>query len=436
MLRAKTIPYQSFGQTRQHKINQYRLEKQRHFNEVSALLQATPDMTVLAKGNGLSYGDVGIHSTLVCQQRLNRFIDWQPSTGSITLEPGVTFAAMANLLEGWNVPVIPGTAHASIGGGIANDIHGKNQSKAGCIGHHINWMELFTGKEALRISPSQNADLFAATIGGLGLTGIIKKINITLSKKSSHVYIEKNSFTNIGHGLRRLQADSQHFDYTAAWFDPYQQGRGIIFNANHIEHSSPPEKKIQLSMPFTPPFSLINASSCKLFNKIYFRYMLSKPMRETATLLQYNNPLDGFNHWNRFYGSKGLYQFQCVVPFEAAHDFVTNAFLLLKKHQASPSLSVMKVLGQKGLGLLSFAMPGITFAIDFPATNKNKKCIEALNTLTLAHQGKVYLAKDALLTANQFKSMYPEHKQFQAILEKHQLNQHFSSLLGQRLIYP
>jgi FAD/FMN-containing dehydrogenase len=431
-MKAKKRIIKSFGNNLSMIASVYRPERQREASNIPVQTQRK-SLHYLPIGNQLSYGDICLNERVATSEKLNRFIDYDPNALQITVEPGVTFKNLLELDNKIIPPVIPGTLHATLAGGVANDIHGKNQTKQGCFGHHINWLELALPNGCITVSPTSNSDLFYATIGGLGLTGYIRKINLNLQKNTHTIKVRKQYFVNINQGIRKLTAQVESNDYSAAWFDLYRNGRGVLFQGTHTLGASNPPSKHTLTFPFTFPFSCINKLTMKHFNNLYYRATMKKPTRDKQTLITFNNPLDNVKNWNRLYGKKGLFQFQCVIPTEHATDFSKILLDVIQKFSASPSLAVMKSFGQTGLGLLSFAKPGITFAIDFPSTTNNRNCIEYLNQLLLDFDGRVYLAKDQLLNTEQFQKMYPNYLQFIEILNKYEIYASCQSQLSRRL---
>lgn len=428
-MKKKSHRVSNFGQNQTITSDIYRPERQ---SAVSALLQNRPsDKPLLARGKGLSYGDVCLNETLVSTERLDRLLAFKKDTNELIVEPGVTFSDLMTIEEHSIPPVIPGTVHASIGGGVANDVHGKNNVTMGALGSHINWLELALPKDTVRVSKTHCPDLFYATIGGLGLTGFIKKISLTMQTHSRRLKVNRICFNDIFQCLNLLQAKAAQNDYTAAWCDFYHQGRGILFVGNHILANAKKEKERQFNIPFTPPISLVNKFSMRLFNQYYYHRCLNNPTTLKQNLDVFNNPLDSVKHFNRVYGPKGFYQVQCVVPFEYINDFSEQCLNLFKKNHTYPTLCVVKVLGKKGLGLLSFTQPGITFAFDF--SRRDKRLIQSLFSLLIECNGRVYLAKDSLLDKSLFKLMYPNHESFIEVLQRYDVYQHFQSTMSRRL---
>ncbi len=431
-MQAKLSKVTSFGRTKTLKVPVFRPERQSDIPKLTSL-PASNLTSLLGVGNRLSYGDSCLNEQLISSERLNRFVYYDNKTQQLTVEPGVTFYDILRLKTDCLPLVLPGTLHATIAGGVANDIHGKNQSQYGCFGHHINWLELALPYQTIRISPNSHPDLFYASIGGLGLTGFIRKINMTLAPKSQAVKSTHSCFKDIVHGIRMLISNQGKADYAAAWFDPYRKGRGVLYQASHTYNPVEAKPLKNYRIPFTPPISVINQTSMKYFNQLLYKHCLKTKQAQKQDIVAFNNPLDSINGWNRLYGKKGLYQFQCVIPTDKATNYSHHLFELLQQYQASPSLAVFKLFNQDGLGLLSFAKPGVTFAIDFPATQTNAKCIQALNQSVLDYDGRVYLAKDSLLNPEQFCSMYPKKDQFIEVLKTYELYDTIRSSMSMRL---
>jgi FAD/FMN-containing dehydrogenase len=417
----------SFGNTQPRKAELYRPERE---SSIAPILK-NKKITVLPRGKGLSYGDVCLHDTLIDTSRLNRVLAFEKDTNNITVEPGVTFKDLLYLDKHRIPPVLPGTIHASIAGGVANDVHGKNHYHQGALGEHINWIELALPSQTLKVSETEHAPLFHATIGGLGLTGFIQKINLRMQTHSKRLAVQKVCFNDIYQCVNLLQSKAPLNDFTAAWCDFYQEGRGILFSGNHIlGHSVTPPKK-NIHIPFTPPFSLVTKWGMRYFNKRFYRQTLNRPTQLKQDLETFNNPLDRVKHFNRLYGVKGFYQLQCVVPLKNATAFLEQCLALFKAQRTFPSLCVIKMLGHKGKGLLSFTEPGLSIALDFPY--RNKRLLQSLYSLLIEFNGKVYLAKDNLLDKHLFRIMYPKHENFIEVLHHYGVYDSFQSSMSKRL---
>ena len=309
-------------------------------------------------------------------------------------------------------PVIPGTLNATIAGGVAHDVHGKNNTAEGSLGHHILWLELIINNQVIRCNREDNSDLFYATIAGLGLTGIITRIALRLKKASNSVMVENIIFDSLKALTKHMSAHINHYDYQVAWLDLLNpEQRSILSLANHCTSVSyTPEKKHTIP---ALPFSLIKSWNMKLFNKFFIK---TKSMKEQMSLEEFNNPLDKVAHWNRLYGPKGLIQFQAVFDQEQALSTLEQLIKLIYLHKATPTLAVLKLFNQSGEGLLSFCKPGFTLAVDFVYNPQAKEAIKAMNQLITEIKGRVYLAKDLLLTSEQYQQMYQKQEQFSQVI--------------------
>lgn len=373
---------------------------------------------LLARGAGLSYSDSCLYNEgiIIDTSRLNHLIDFDNSAQDGVCQGDVTIKDLFLFHPEFIPQVIPGTVHATIAGGIAHDVHGKNNHHAGSFGHHIQWFDLLLGTKIYRCSKEENKDLFYATIGGLGLTGIIIRIAIRLKKASRFVQVENKQFDSIKSLTETMSTYGLNYDYQVAWIDLlHSTPRALLSLANHCPPF--PHKEEQTHKVVKSPFCLIKQWNMKLFNKLYYS---SKKQTEKLTLEQFNNPLDKMAHWNRLYGSKGLVQFQAVFDQQHADATLEKLFEIIRNHQAIPTLAVLKLLIRSGDGLLSFCKPGFTIAIDFVNNSNALNAIRSMNQLITELDGRIYLAKDLLLTPEQFRSMYQNHEQFIQILKYYQ----------------
>ncbi|WP_019217472.1 FAD-binding oxidoreductase [Legionella tunisiensis] len=395
--------------------------------QIQSLLTAKENL--LARGNGSSYGDCCLNNDggIVDTRRLNHFLSFDELSGELICQGGVTFAELFLVHPHYIPPIIPGTLRATVAGGVANDVHGKNNHFAGSFGQHLNWLDLQLGKQLLRCSPTENSDLFYATIAGLGLTGIITRIALQMRKAPAFVAVETEKYNNFETLLQRMQQGGCQYDYQVAWLDLLNEPHAVLSLANHTELEAP-ELLSRFSIPKLP-FRLVNRWVMKHFNRYYFNN--KKTNQQILSLRQFNNPLDSIQHWNRLYGNRGLLQFQAVFDSKAAYDTLTQLIIIINRSQATPTLAVLKYLTQTGCGLLSFVQPGFTLAIDFINNQEAQKVIRDLNEFITKIQGKIYLAKDMLLTQQQFQQQYPNHEQFKKLLLHYQSGMH--SNLSHRL---
>lgn len=425
-MRKKTCSLSNFSHSMTSISECYRPEKE---NELKTLVtqlegQASP---FLARGNGLSYNDCCINDAgiIIDSTRLNHLLFFDEKTGMVTCQAAATFADLFLVHPDYIPPVIPGTLHATLAGGVANDVHGKNNYQNGTLGRHIVWIELLQGNKLLRLSREENPDLFQATIGGLGLTGVILRLCLQLSKRSRFVSVDREKYETWETLLQAIQEKAPHYAYHAAWLDLLNtRPRSVLFLANHnneghvILQTKKPKTPVHFSVP-PVPFRLINKWNMACFNRLYFKVNSAK--KSYILPLQYfNNPLDSISHWNRLYGKKGFLQFQGLVKRNIFLEVLDDIIALIKTNQAVPTLAVLKYFNEAGEGLLSFVEPGACIAIDFINTPGAKKAILSMNALISRYGGKIYLAKDMCLTREQFLQQYPKHSQFDLILEDYE----------------
>ncbi len=403
---------------------------------------------VLPYGCGRSYGDVCLNDSecLIDITGLNHFINFDSNTGVLRVESGVTLDYILKIIVpvGWFIPVTPGTRFVTIGGMIANDVHGKNHHNAGTIGCHVTQLELYRSSgERLLCSPNQNTSFFNATIGGLGLTGLITWVEIKL-KKISNEFISVNSvkIENLKHYIE-LEQQTQT-EYSVAWIDTLakgaQLGRGVYFTGEHMQSGSSiklkkmglDHLKNKLYVPFNFPTKTLNRYSVKLFNSIYCRNAISnKSDVDYSHYQKYFYPLDSVRHWNRIYGKSGLYQHQCVIPEYDAEETLTEMLSIVAKENNASFLSVLKKFGNvKSPGMLSFPRPGFTLAMDFSRRgNDTIKLLKNLNDIVQSVGGAIYPAKDALMSKELFEQAYSQLGQFKSYVDPK-----FSSSFWRRVV--
>ncbi|ASQ45365.1 FAD-binding oxidoreductase [Legionella clemsonensis] len=370
---------------------------------------------LLARGQGSSYGDccVNHEGVIVDTTRLNHLISFDDSSGILIAQGGVKFSDLFSVSPRYVPPVIPGTLRATLAGGVANDIHGKNNHYAGSFGQHLAWLELQLGAQTFICSPQKHSDLFYATIGGLGLTGIIKRVAIKMRKAHPFVITETEKHTELASLLKRMQSHGLQYDYQVAWLDLLNQKHYALLSlANHTEETKA-KSRYHFTIPKIP-LRLVNRWNMKLFNRYYFKSYQTK--KRIIPLYYFNNPLDTIRNWNRLYGKKGLLQFQAVFDTEKAEDVIERLLTLITTTQATPTLAVLKYFTQQGCGLLSFTQPGFTLAVDFINNSQAQTAIRLMNEYITEMNGKSYLAKDLLLTPEQFRRQYPHHEEFIDIL--------------------
>lgn len=380
---------------------------------------------VLPVGMGRSYGDVCLleGGTLLSTRRLDRLLHFDPGTGMLRCESGVTLAQILQFAvpQGWFLPVTPGTKYVSIGGAIANDIHGKNHHVAGSFGSHVPRFELVRSDGArMTCSPQQNPEWYSATIGGLGLTGLITWADIQLRPIASRkIRYEGIRFSGIDEFLSLSSSGSQ-VEYTMAWIDCISRGknfaRGIYMQGDHSEvlEKKKPSRDPRLNVPVDLPTWVLNRTSMRIFNELYYRKQLRRHVTALVDYEPFFYPLDSILHWNRIYGKRGFLQFQCVIPWRYGRDGIIAILQTVTDSGLASFLAVLKVMGDRpSPGLMSFPQPGITLALDIAIhPGVTFPLFDRLAEMTRELGGRLYPAKDARMTGHQFRAFYPQWREF------------------------
>jgi FAD/FMN-containing dehydrogenase len=396
-----------------------------------ALRQVSQEFgTTLAYGSGRSYGDSCLASSdhVLHMGSLDRFIaaDWV--RGTLVAEAGVTLEQVMRLAvpRGWFPPVVPGTQFVTLGGALANDVHGKNHHVRGTFGRHVLAFGLVRlDRGTLRCSDAENADLFRATIGGLGLTGIIEWVELQLMPiRSAQMNVREVRFGSLQEFLAiSNELDASH-EYAVAWLDCAARGpasgRGVYSVANHSESGNLEARKRRATrVPVTPSFSVVKGASLRAFNALYYRARKSRS-DFTADYGQFLFPLDRVRQWNRLYGARGFQQFQCVLPELAAAEAARELLQVISASRRGSFLAVMKRCGPlRSPGLLSFPLPGITLALDFPQEAElGRTLFPRLDAIVRSAGGRQYPAKDAHMSAEDFRRSYPDWQQVEALRDK------------------
>jgi FAD/FMN-containing dehydrogenase len=371
----------------------------------------------LAYGNGRSYGDVCLNpgGGLWLTAGLDRFLSFDESTGIITCEAGVLLRDIQRLMipRGWMLPVTPGTQLVTVGGSIANDVHGKNHHRVGSFGDHVAEIRLQrTDGETIVCGPDQRPDWFAATVGGLGLTGVILEASLQLRRVAGPwLDTETQPYQNLEEFFALADGSEEGWEHTVSWIDCISGGggRGIFMRGNHAEHGGDVEPEgTKLSVPFAPPVSLINRLSLRPFNTAYYHLQSAKAGPSKAHYEKFFYPLDNILNWNRIYGPRGFYQYQSVVPRAVGKDAVKSMLKEIANSGDGSFLAVLKTFGNRqSVGMLSFPQPGVTLALDFP--NKGERTLKLfgrLDAIVREAGGRIYPAKDARMPRDLFESGY------------------------------
>lgn len=391
--------------------------------DVVQRMSETPNMseeTTLAFGMGRSYGDscLAASDSVLSMRGMNHILaaDWE--RGIIKAHAGLTLDELITVIlpQGWFLPVTPGTRFVTLGGAVANDVHGKNHHTKGTFGCHVRELSLYRSDEGeVTCSLVERQELFAATIGGLGLTGVILDVEIQLRRiETNQIQQHSIKFSNLNEFFDISDEFDAVHEYSVAWIDCLaagkNTGRGHYILGDHAaEGLLEPAKKSSLTMPFDPPFSLVNKVSLSAFNALYYHRQRHKTTKRLVNYAPFFYPLDRVLQWNKMYGRKGFQQYQCAVPDSCSREAVREILNLIASSGAGSFLAVLKKFGEaQSPGLLSFPMAGTTFALDFPQRDKeNARLFEKLDALVHEAGGRLYPAKDAQMSATHFQHAYP-----------------------------
>ena len=424
----------------------FRPEKRRG---VGAVVASGQQANYIARGLGRSYGDASVNGDgVIDMSRLNRMLAFDAETGVLECEAGVSLAEIVATFapRGFFLPVLPGTKFITVGGAIANDVHGKNHHQDGTFGRFVKDFVLLTARgEILRCSPRSNRDVFWATIGGVGLTGIVLTARLQLRPiETAYVLVDYLRARNIDEALAAFAESDKDYAYSVAWVDCLAKGRhlgrSVLMRGNHAPRSALGQSdahplrikpKGQKTVPVDFPSATLNPLSVRLFNNFYYT-LHPTAMGKLVDYDSYFFPLDSINEWNRMYGKRGFTQYQVVFP---AGD--TEGLIGLLEQVSTSScasfLAVLKRLGPANPGLLSFPFEGYTLTLDIPMRKHIAAFLRELDQHVLAHGGRLYCAKDVITLPETFAAMYPTLDEFRNIKARLDPNGLFSSRLARRL---
>lgn len=385
------------------------------------------DASILPRGCGSSYGDSCLNAggTLVDTTPLDRLVAFDRAAGIVRCEAGVTLEALLEVIvpAGWFLPVTPGTRRVTVGGAVANDVHGKNHHRAGTFGAHVRALELVRSDGSrTTIAPERDAARFAATVGGLGLTGLITWVELALKPiVSSSLDVETVRFHGVDEFLALSQDSHDRFEHTVAWVDTTGRGkafaRGLFMRANHSQERgalTARARSRRLTVPFDFPAFALSRPTVRAFNALHFA--LGREGRRCTHLEPFFYPLDGIGSWNRMYGARGFVQHQSVVPMAPAREAVTGLLEAITASGEASFLSVLKVFGDlPSPGMLSFPRPGVTLALDFPMRGERTLALlDRLDAIVMEAGGAIYPAKDARMSRDTFRRSFARLGEFEA----------------------
>lgn len=421
-------------------------------NDVSRLLDVAPPRGVIARGLGRSYGDVALNGG-------GMVLDATALTGvkAIDLEHGIVTVGAGTSLDslmrwllprGWFVPVTPGTRYVTVGGAIASDIHGKGHHVDGTFGSHVRALTLLTGSgDVLTVTPTETPEIFWATTGGMGLTGVILDATFDLIPvETSYISVDEERCADLDHLMASMSERDDRYRYSVAWIDctarGRSMGRGILGRGDHATLDELPKGKLAHARRFVPkpfaiapdlvPSGLINLQTTRAFNEVWFRKARKRHIG-VQSISAFFHPLDLVDGWNRMYGSRGCIQYQYVVPF-GAESTVRYSLEELSGTGTPSFLAVLKRLGAQNPGMLSFPSPGWTLAVDIPVGDPELPgLLDRLDDAVLEAGGRVYLAKDARTRPEHLGTMYPRLPQFREIRAKLDPDRVITSDMARRL---
>lgn len=384
-------------------------------------------LPTLFHGAGRSYGDVALNANgdLCLTMAADNLLSFDKTTGRLRAQSGLTLGELNKITipHGWIIPVSPGTKYVTLGGAVANDVHGKNHHVAGSFGTHVSALGLIrSDDQSLDCNRSENADLFAATISGLGLTGYISWVEIQLKKiSSSNLYVENIRYPNLDRFFE-LSAESADWTYTAAWVDCFSSGTklgaGIFTRARFADDGVLIAERVRKSttFPCEMPSILLNKYTISTFNWLYKR----RPGASFAGVQHYHGlfyPLDQILDWNKLYGRRGFYQHQSIIPMRESHAGVSALLKAIRKSGQGSFLAVLKRHGpETSPGLNSFPLDGVSLALDFPNQGeKTRRFLRRLDAIARDHGGRMYPAKDGVMTAETYQSSYPNWSRLEAL---------------------
>lgn len=410
----------------------------RSTSEISnALLKKS---SCLARGLGRSYGDSALNSELINITKFNYLISFDELSGVVTCTSGMSIAELLAVFtpRGWFLPVTPGTKYVTIGGAIASDVHGKNHHLHGCFSNYLICFTIMLGNgDVVTCSPTENVDLFRATCGGMGLTGIIITATFKLNRIRS-VFVDETIYktAHLVETLQMLDA-TQKSTYSAAWIDCLARGkhagRSLLMLGEHAGTGAfVQESHSTKSIPAHFPAWLLNRYSISAFNAMYYHRLARRKTLKSSFFDPFFYPLDGINHWNRLYGKNGFTQYQFVLPKESGFDGLKTVFKKINESQKGSFLAVLKMTGPANDNFLSFPLEGFSLALDFKIESSLFELLTQLDEIVLHYGGRLYLTKDVRMSEIMFKQGYPKWEAFAQVRAQYGAEK-FTSLQSIRL---
>jgi decaprenylphospho-beta-D-ribofuranose 2-oxidase len=403
---------------------------------------------IIARGNGRCYGDASLAQHTISTLKYDKILSFDTEKGIFECQSGLTLDKILEVIvpKGWFLPVTPGTKFITIGGAIASDVHGKNHHVDGCFSRHVLDMDVVLASgQTITCSAHLNSDLFWATCGGMGLTGIITRAKFDLKKIETSYITQKQVKANNLEELIQLFDDYKHYTYSVAWIDCLQKGkqfgRSILMLGEHakLEDLDDTKKKeplklpskTQITFPFNLPSFVLNQYTIRAFNFLFYAKNLSREINNIISYEPFFYPLDAILHWNRGYGKPGFVQYQFVLPLESKQGLIEILNKIGDKGLGS-FLAVLKIFGKQD-DLISFPKEGYTLALDFPVRKGLFEFLDELDKVVLNYGGRIYLSKDARMKSEIFWNGYSNAHKFLEIVKKYNPDFKFNSIQANRL---
>ena len=397
--------------------------------------------SMIARGMGRSYGDSALAARVISSRYLNLLLEFDPASGKVRCGAGVTLAELLEVFvpRGWFLPVTPGTQYVSVGGAIGSDAHGKNHHGRGCFSECVERFDIIVASgEVLTCSRGEHPELFHATCGGMGLTGVILEATLELMPLENSYVDEKTvKCANLEEALETFER-CRGSTYSVAWIDCQATGRltgrSLVMLGEHAASGTlDVAAKRVLSVPVDLPGPLLNSRSIRAFNALYYHRVRARHSSRRLHYEAFFYPLDSLKDWNRLYGKGGFTQYQFVIPKAAGLAGISAILRRIAGSGRGSFLAVLKLLGPENANYLSFPMEGYTLALDFKLQPGLFELFEELDAMVFDHGGRIYLAKDCRLNAAGFRRGYPRWEAFQAVRERYGAHGKFGSLQSERI---
>lgn len=396
---------------------------------------------LIAYGNGRSYGDSALSKNIVQTRPYNYFLNFDVLNGLLYVQSGVLLSEILDICvpQGWFLKITPGTKLITVGGAIASDVHGKNHHLEGCFSECVrNFRLMLPNGTIVQCSKQDNVELFQATCGGMGLTGVILDAQITLKKINSTTIDQKTIKTKNLKETFALFEKYQDQPYSVAWIDCLAKGPhvgksilkiGQFCNDGNLNYHS----KKKINIPFTVPSVTLNTLSIQAFNWFYYQKTRKKISKKKVAIDTFFYPLDAIEHWNRIYGKNGFTQYQFILPLKTSFDGLTEILREISNSGRGSFLAVLKLYGETNMNYLSFPMKGYSLALDFKIEKGLFELLDQLDKIVLKYNGRLYLAKDVRGNKETFEKGYPHINKFRALRKKYNMLEKFNSLQSRRV---